>query len=130
LITTSKTKHCQYIFSAIELTGQQYINAYQNLNLTCNATGPLRAPEVIDWFHEGNVIDERKRQWRNRVIFTYFLPEIPGRSLISQLTLERVQFEDAGIYVCRSSTPSLNNDVETTSLNVHVLGGKFIYNNL
>ena len=43
---------------------------------------------------------------------------------MSQLTLERVQFKDAGTYVCRSSSPEWNGDVETTSINVHVLGGK------
>lgn len=108
--------------STISLTGSQYLNAYQRLNLTCNATGPLRAPEVIDWFHEGNLIDNKRKQWQDRVVITKYVPEVPGKSLISQLTLERVQFEDAGIYVCRSSSPNLKGDVETTSIEVHVLG--------
>ncbi|CAC5378255.1 unnamed protein product [Mytilus coruscus] len=108
---------------SIRLTGTKYLNAYQRLNLTCNATGTLRAPEAIDWFFDGNLIDEKKKKWRNRVVVSNFIPEDSGRSCISQLTVERVQFEDAGIYVCRSSAPSINTDVETTSINVHVLGG-------
>ncbi|XP_076104012.1 zwei Ig domain protein zig-8-like [Mytilus galloprovincialis] len=116
-------RHPKPVQPSIRLTGTKYLNSYQRLNLTCNATGTLRAPEAIDWFFDGNLIDEKNKKWWNRVVVSNFIPEDSGRSFISQLTVERVVFEDAGIYVCRSSAPSINTDVETTSINVHVLGG-------
>lgn len=110
------------LFSAITLDGTLYPSPMQKLNLTCNATGATRAPEKIDWFHNGNLIEERK--WNNRVFISNFIPEDPGNSLISQLTIEGVKASDAGIYVCRSLTPSFNSNVKTTSVMVNVLNGK------
>ncbi|XP_063431585.1 protogenin-like [Mytilus trossulus] len=109
---------------SIHLGGSEYLSPKQRLNLTCNATGSSRAPEFIDWFHNGNLIDERKKPWRNRAQIFNFKPEVPGRSLISQLTIEHVLIEDAGVYVCRSMTPSVNSGVDTTSLNVHILNAE------
>ena len=102
-----------------------YLSPKQRLNLTCNASGATRAPEFIDWFHNGNLIDERKSQWRNRAVITSYRPEVPGRTLISILTVEQVNPSDAGIYICRSMTPTNNRAVDTTSIIVHILNGKY-----
>jgi hypothetical protein len=67
------------VFLAITLDGSVYLSPKQRLNLTCNASGTTRAPEFIDWFHNGNLIDERKSQWRNRAVITSYRPEVPGR---------------------------------------------------
>lgn len=88
----------------------------------------MRAPEYIDWFHNGDLIDVKKVQWRNRVAFFNRIPETPGRSLISQLTIEHATTEDAGVYVCRSVTASTDSDVETTSITVHILNGNDFVN--
>ena len=112
-------------FSGITLDGTLYPSPNQMLNLSCNATGSDRAPESIDWFHDGNLIEERKPQWTGRTVILNYLPEVPGHSLISQLTIHGVKSTDAGIYVCRSMTPSLDMAVRTTSVMVNVLNGKY-----
>ena len=114
----------QICISAITLDGTLYPSPNQKLNLTCNATGPV-APESIDWFHNGNLIDERKPQWQERVVILNYVPEVPGQSLISQLTINGVKATDAGVYVCRSMTPSLDTSVKTTSVMVNVLNGMY-----
>lgn len=53
-----------------------------------------------------------------------YVPEVPGVSLISQLTIDKVGASDAGIYVCRSMIPSEGMTVKTTSVMVNVLNGK------
>lgn len=111
------------IFTAISLDGSVYLSPKQRLNLTCNATGTMRAPESIDWFHNGILIEERKAQWQNRTVIFNRIPEVPGLSLISQLTIEHAKTEDAGVYVCRSMTPWTDTGVETTSIIVHILNG-------
>lgn len=116
-----------FLFTAIFLDGSVYLSPKQRLNLTCNATGSSRAPEFIDWFHNGNLIDERRDNWRNRAEIFNYKPEVPGRSLISQLTIEHVEPKDAGVYVCRSMTPSVNSGVDTTSITVHILNGMYNY---
>ena len=102
-----------------------YPSPNQMLNLSCNATGSDRAPESIDWFHDGNLIEEREPQWKGRTVILNYVPEVPGHSLISQLTIHGVKSTDAGIYVCRSMTPSLDMAVRTTSVMVNVLNGKY-----
>lgn len=105
----------------INLTGTEYVDKDQKINLTCNATGAERAPSDIDWFHEGNRIYTNNKKWMNRIEITKYKPEIPGRSLISSLIIERSTLNDTGSYVCRSS------NLETTSLKIHVLNGKHLY---
>lgn len=117
-------KQKRVIEPSITLDGTLYPSPMQKLNLTCNATGASRAPEKIDWFHNGNLIEERKEQWRNRVFITNFIPEDPGISLISQLTIDGVKANDAGIYVCRSMAADMNTKVETTSVMVNVLNAE------
>lgn len=121
-LTVLETK--RYHKPSITLTGTLYPSPNQKLNLSCNATGPDRAPESIDWFHNGNLIDERKPQWRDRTVILNFVPEVPGYSLISQLTVDGVKSTDAGMYICRSMTPSLDMSVKTTSVMVNVLNAE------
>lgn len=101
------------------------------INLTCNATGPERAPESVDWFHEGHKITADRDKWKGRLsIHNYYGTDYgfpmkyqytPGRSFISRLVINRSMESDAGTYICRS-TPN----VETTSIKVHVLNGTYI----
>lgn len=99
------------------LQGTEFVSHRQTINLTCNATGVERAPEHIDWFHDGHIVHQSDPKWRNRLKILMFQPEVPGRSLISQLIIEFSLLSDQGNYVCRSS------EKKTTSLNVHVLNG-------
>jgi len=70
---------------------------------------------MIDWFHKGHVIQTQHHKWRDRAVITQRIPEVPGRSLISELIIEPSQARDAGTYVCRSS------NLDTTSITVHIL---------
>ena len=108
------------------MTGNQYPNLYENLKLTCNATGPVRPPEAIDWFYEGHIIYENDERWENRIVIMNYLPELYGRSLISNLILERVTFKDSGTYVCRSSSTNWNEEIEATRIVIEVLGGGYL----
>ncbi|XP_069137770.1 uncharacterized protein [Argopecten irradians] len=100
---------------AIQIKGAVFINMYQKLNLTCNATGTTRAPVAVDWFHDGHIINSSDKKYTNRLMILNKVPEVPGRSLISNLIIERCTDADKGIYVCRSS------DLDTTSITVHIL---------
>ncbi|XP_021345737.1 uncharacterized protein LOC110445431 isoform X2 [Mizuhopecten yessoensis] len=100
---------------AIQINGTVFINMYQKLNLTCNATGVTRAPAAVDWFHDGHIINSSDKKYANRLMILNKVPEIPGRSLISTLIVERCTDADKGNYVCRSS------DLDTTSITVHIL---------
>ncbi|XP_056020489.1 uncharacterized protein LOC125652343 isoform X2 [Ostrea edulis] len=102
---------------ALTISGTVYVSKFSNINLTCNATGAVRAPEDIDWFHDGQKIRQNAPQWRHRTYIYKYQQEVPGRSLVSTLTVERSEETDAGTYICRSS------DKDTESINVHVLNG-------
>ncbi|KAK3098148.1 hypothetical protein FSP39_016643 [Pinctada imbricata] len=102
----------------LNVIGSAYVNLYQRINLTCNASGIERAPEDIDWFHKGHKISQKNRHWRNRFQIVKFTPEAMGRSLISRLIIDHGLAKDRGVYICRSS------DLQTTSIVVHVLNGK------
>ncbi|XP_033749483.1 uncharacterized protein LOC117334131 isoform X2 [Pecten maximus] len=101
--------------AAIEIYGAVFINMYQKLNLTCNATGVTRAPSAVDWFHDGHIISSSDKKYAKRLMILNKVPEVPGRSLISTLIIERCTDADKGNYVCRSS------DLDTTSKTVHIL---------
>ncbi|XP_069137779.1 peroxidasin homolog isoform X2 [Argopecten irradians] len=107
-----------YIEKTIWLQGTEFVSVNQMINLTCNATGVDRAPEHIDWFHNGHIVHQSDPKWQNRLKIVMFQPEVPGRSLISQLIIEFSRSGDQGNYVCRSS------EKKTTSLNVHVLNAE------
>ncbi|XP_052100236.1 zwei Ig domain protein zig-8-like [Mytilus californianus] len=87
----------------ISLTGTAYLDLHQKVNLTCNATGLFRAPDDIDWFHNGNIIDQKDKRWGGRLKIYKRIQDVPGRMLISELIIEKSTLEDRGMYVCRSS---------------------------
>jgi len=110
--------NCVFCFSAVELTGTAYLDINQKVNLTCNATGVIRAPEDVDWFHNGNIIDHHDNMWGQRLTISKQIPQIPGRWLISELIIEKSTLKDQGMYICRSS------DNEAASFYVTILDSK------
>lgn len=108
-------------FAAISVTGTEFVNLFDPITLKCNATGAVRAPEDIDWFHNGHMIVTENKKWRGRILITEFKPEVPGRSLISELKVYQSYPQDDGRYVCRSS------DLETVSVDVNVLNSKYFH---
>lgn len=108
------------IFSGIKLTGTEYINLDQTIHLKCNVTGSKESPDDIDWFFDGQIIRSEDKKWGHKLFITKYKPEIPGRSLISELRILRALLKDQGNYVCRSS----NGDA--TGIKVNVLNGELL----
>lgn len=101
------------------MTGTEYVDFSHQIQLRCNASGIDQAPEDIDWFYEGVLIDTNNKKWKNRIEITKYKPQVPGKTLVSELTIERSHQDDMGNYVCRSS------ELDTTSIKVHVLNGTY-----
>lgn len=109
-------------FSAIDLDGTSFVNLHEPIRLTCHATGGTRAPTIIEWFFNGHKIRTRDPRWDSRLHISDTVPDVPGRTLISKLTIYRSQFSDKGIYICRSL---VENDFETERMDVSVLNSKY-----
>ena len=107
-----------FLFSDIILSGTQYVNQGNMINLTCNATGGIRAPLDVDWFFKGERILTTHAKWKDR---TQILKRKIGRYYVSDLIVERSTRNDQGNYVCRSTDLS---NLKVTSISVHVLSGK------
>ncbi|XP_071167887.1 zwei Ig domain protein zig-8-like isoform X1 [Mytilus edulis] len=103
---------------AIAMYGTKFINLHEPIKLVCNATGGTRAPSLIDWFFNGHMIRGRDPRWKSRLRINDYVPDVPGRMLVSELTIDYSIFEDKGKYVCRSFAM---NNFYTTSLDISVL---------
>lgn len=103
---------------AISMYGTTFVNLHDPIRLVCNATGGIEAPQQIDWFFNGHMIRARDSRWKSRLSISTRVPDIPGRMLVSELSIEYSMFDDKGKYVCRSFAM---NDFYTTSLDVSVL---------
>lgn len=84
----------------LSIHGTKYVSLMEKIHLTCNATGSKKAPDGVDWFFHGNVITETKPQWYGRIVKLNKKP-LPGRSLISEIIIEKATMNDTGDYVCR-----------------------------
>ena len=89
----------------------------EDINLKCNATNGLKAFDRVDWFFEGEPLRKSKPRWYGRVQELNRKP-YPGRSVISELIIEKATMADRGNYVCRA-TGKL-----TAGVKVHVLNGR------
>lgn len=96
----------------VTVQGTTLLESHQTINLTCKARGAHRAPEAVDWFHDGKIIRPHEEQWRSRILIDM---KVARRSLISHLSILRSRLEDSGAYICRSS------DREFDSIDVHIL---------
>lgn len=84
---------------AIALEGKEYVESGESVYLLCNTTEGSRVPDDVDWFKDGDKIDKQKYP---HVVITKFRSK-EGRSLISELIIERGRNTDSGTYICRSS---------------------------
>ncbi|KAL4228280.1 hypothetical protein ACF0H5_013711 [Mactra antiquata] len=84
----------------LELSGTEYVSLMEDIRLTCNATGATKAPDQVDWFFDGKIISEMNPQFYGRLYKLSDKPS-PGRSLISEIIVEKATMADRGIYVCR-----------------------------
>ena len=105
--------------SELRLHGKKYVSLMENIHLTCNATGSIAAPDGVDWFFKGNRISETNEHWAGRLYEINKKP-VPGRSLISEIIIEKATMDDTGHYVCRLTKELAE------GFKVNVLNGKFL----
>lgn len=86
--------------------------------IKCNATGEEFPPDDIQWYKGGNKIKSDPRQ---KLIVKKEV-KMRSRSLLSSLEIAHASMEDAGTYVCRTTSREL-----AISLTVNVLNGKSKY---
>ncbi|XP_052795591.1 uncharacterized protein LOC128228352 isoform X7 [Mya arenaria] len=103
-----------YSETELRIIGNNYVNMGSLLHLICNATGALRTPEAVDWFYEGNRIDQSDSRWQGRVEILKH-ESFEGRYYVSELIVDKTDMGDNGDYVCRSS------DLAVNSVKVHIL---------
>lgn len=107
--------------SAIELDGTKYVNLYDPITLSCNATFGKDAlsSAQVDWFHNGQIIKSGDAQWLNRLRITQYITS-DGRTIVSLLHISHSLQKDDGRYVCRTIN-YLTDRQETDSMDVIVL---------
>ncbi|XP_052795587.1 uncharacterized protein LOC128228352 isoform X3 [Mya arenaria] len=103
-----------HVVPELRIIGNNYVNMGSLLHLICNATGALRTPEAVDWFYEGNRIDQSDSRWQGRVEILKH-ESFEGRYYVSELIVDKTDMGDNGDYVCRSS------DLAVNSVKVHIL---------
>ncbi|XP_060556110.1 zwei Ig domain protein zig-8-like isoform X2 [Ruditapes philippinarum] len=101
----------------LRLQGTKYVSLMENVHLICNATGSSTAPDGVDWFFNGDPINEMNPRWHGRLYEINKKP-LPGRSLISEIIIEKATMEDRGHYVCRLTK------VLAEGFKVHVLNDR------
>jgi hypothetical protein len=72
------------------------VNLHAPIKLVCNATGGIRPPQQIDWFFDGHMIREGDSRRKSRLRISNHVPDIPGRMLVSELTIDYSEFNDKG----------------------------------
>ncbi|RUS74037.1 hypothetical protein EGW08_018200 [Elysia chlorotica] len=82
----------------ITVTGTEYVDMGDHINLICNATGRNHSPSAIDWFLNGNKLTSRgtKVEIKENV-------EVTKRTIVSFLHVADAQLSDGGNYVCRTT---------------------------
>jgi len=132
--------------SAIQVSGNEYVEDNSAIQLMCNATGRPDPPHNVDWFKDGQIVHSdvqrglivtKKIESRLLVNVDWFkdgqivhsdvqrglivTKKIESRLLVSVLSIRFARLSDAGQYVCLSS------DGESAAINVHVLSGTSVF---
>jgi len=102
------------ICTAVQVSGNEYIEHNSPIQLMCNATGRPDPPHNVDWFKDGQIVHSDVQRG---LIVT---KKIESRLLVSVLSIRFARLSDAGQYVCLSS------DGESASVDVHVLSGSYV----
>jgi hypothetical protein len=93
----------------IQVSGTEYVERGNAIELMCNATGRPDPPHNVEWFKDGQIVHSDVQRG---LIVT---KKIETRLLVSVLSIKSSLLSDAGDYICLSS------DNESASLRVHVL---------
>lgn len=100
-------------FLDVIMSGKDFVSKGTTLFLMCNATGEDYAPDAVNWFINGHIVNHRTMS-RVRI---YNEVDSFKRTLHSTLEIRRSKMSDKGIYVCRGP------DSKTDKITVHILDG-------
>ncbi|XP_076444187.1 zwei Ig domain protein zig-8-like [Babylonia areolata] len=97
----------------IQITGADFVDEGEKIELLCNATAKDQPPEDLDWFREGN----RLQTSEHKGVYIRKFVTLATGTIVSILEIKHAQLSDAGVYVCRTSS------LDVTSFRVNVLNG-------
>ncbi|XP_070185144.1 zwei Ig domain protein zig-8-like [Littorina saxatilis] len=97
----------------IQITGADFVDEGEKINLVCNATAKDQPPEDLDWFREGNRLQTNDI---TGISIRKFVTLATG-TIVSILEIKHASLSDGGVYVCRTSS------LDVTSFRVNVLNG-------
>ena len=104
-----------FFFVEVVLSGTSFVSKGSTIFLMCNATGDDYAPDAVDWFINGRIVNH-KTMPRVRI---YNEADNARRTLHSTLEIRRSVMSDKGIYVCRGP------DSKTRIKTVYLLDGMY-----
>lgn len=96
----------------VQVSGTNYVELGSPIRLICNATGHHRAPDDIDWYRQGLMIESNSRAG------VAVSKKTTQRVLMSMLVIDSSRMTDAGEYTCQMSTG------EAASIDVHIVNGQ------
>lgn len=96
----------------IRISGSPYVERSERIYLSCNATGLEQAPQGLDWFLNGNKLNNKHDP---RVTIRKHM-SITSRTIVSTLTISDADLRDSGTYVCRTSNLQIQ-DIRVNVLN-------------
>ena len=97
----------------VHVSGTEYIEEGSTVKLLCNATGNPDPPHDVEWFKDGDKINSDAEAG---ILIT---KRINTQVLISFLFITNSAMQDAGDYICRSSSG------DAGMIKVHILNGKY-----
>lgn len=95
----------------VQVSGTNYVELGSPIRLICNATGRHQAPDDVNWYRRGQIIQSSSRAG---VVVS---KKATQRVLMSMLVIGSSQMADAGEYSCHTSTG------DAASIDVHILNG-------
>jgi len=96
----------------VQVSGTSYVELGSPIRLICNATGRHQAPDDVNWYRGGLLIQSNPAAG---VVVSK--KTVLRRVLISMLAIASSQMSDAGEYSCYTSSG------DTASIDVHILNG-------
>ena len=101
------------MFTAVQVSGSEFVERGNPLQLVCNATGRPEPPHNVEWYKDGEKVNSDAN---SGVIIT---KKIETRMLVSVLVIKSSRMDNSGDYVCRSSNRDFG------KITVQVLNGLY-----
>lgn len=95
----------------VQVAGTTYVELGSSIRLICNATGQCQAPDDVNWYRRGTMLESNSRAG---IVVS---KKMTQRVLMSMLVIGSSRMADAGEYSCRTSAG------DAASIDVHILNG-------